>query len=100
MLKELEMKSIITSCKECYICNSPNVELHHIFFGTGNRKISDKYGLVVYLCSEHHRGQSGVHGGNRDLDLDLKRRGQRAFERKYSHKQFMELIKKNYLTSE
>lgn len=55
-------KSIIQKKKECIICNSLNVEEHHVFFGTANRKLSEKYGLKVYLCAEHHRGTRGVHG--------------------------------------
>ena len=55
-------KSIIQKKKECIICNSLNAEEHHVFFGTANRKLSEKYGLKVYLCAEHHRGTRGVHG--------------------------------------
>lgn len=90
-------KSIVTNMQECYVCNSSNIEIHHIFYGVANRKISDKYGLTVPLCPEHHRGKTGVHGGNKTLDIDLKKRGQRAFERKYSHEQFMKLFYRNYL---
>ena len=55
------MKSIIQEEKECYICHSPYVEEHHIFYGTANRQLSEKYGLKVYLCPLHHRGETGVH---------------------------------------
>lgn len=55
------MKSIIQDKKECYICRSPFVEEHHIFYGTANRKLSEKYGLKVWLCPKHHRGETGVH---------------------------------------
>lgn len=65
--------------KECYVCGSPYVENHHIFYGTANRKQSDKYGLTVWLCPEHHRGRSGVHF-NKDLDMHLKKLAQEYFE--------------------
>ena len=65
-------KSIITNDLEhCYVCKSPYVEMHHIFYGTANRKLSDKYLLIVPLCAYHHRGAKGVHF-NKRLDDKLK----------------------------
>lgn len=58
-------KSIIQSQKECFICKTIlNLEEHHIFFGSANRKLSEKYGLKVFLCLTHHKGIDGVHGKN------------------------------------
>lgn len=74
------MKSIIQKEKRCYICGLYDVEEHHVFFGTANRKMSEKYGLKVYLCYEHHRGTLGVHGKlGHGLDLRLKRDAERRF---------------------
>lgn len=51
---------------------------HEVFFGTGNRKKSIEYGLVVFLTPEmHNMSNFGVHF-NRDFDLQLKEIGQRA----------------------
>lgn len=75
--------------KECYICRqllneqgifkqlTPyNLEEHHIMHGTANRKVSERYGLKVYLCIPHHRtGDNAVHRC-RDMDLYLIRKGQ------------------------
>ena len=82
-----------------FICQQEGyTEEHHIFFGTGNRKISEKYGLKVYLCYEHHRGTNGVHGKNgRQLDLKLKERVQRTYEQTHTREEFMRIIGKNYL---
>lgn len=56
------MKSIIQSKKECFECMSySNLEIHHIFFGSANRKLSEQDGLKVWLCPYHHRGTKGVH---------------------------------------
>lgn len=91
-------KSIITedlTC--CFVCGKPNAEVHHCLYGTGNRKLADKYGLVVGLCYEHHRGNSGVHGGNKELDLELKRAAQEAFTKMYSHEEYMKLFGRCYL---
>lgn len=92
------MKSIIQNEKRCYLCGSTvNLESHHIFFGTALRPISDKHGLKVWLCAYHHRDQKNGAHGNREVDLYLKQKAQRAFEKKHGHEKFMEIIGRNYL---
>ena len=92
------MKSILQTEKECYICGSPYVEEHHIFYGTSNRKNSERTGLKVYLCPYHHRGQGGVHhAGNKSLDLELKRIAQRKFEETHTREEFMRIFGQNYI---
>ena len=40
------MNSIVQSEKECYFTQrTDQLERHHIFYGAGRRKLSDKYGL-------------------------------------------------------
>ena len=56
------MKSIIQNEKECFFCGQTAcLQDHHIFFGEKNRKHSEKYGLKVWLCVEHHTGKESVH---------------------------------------
>ena len=83
-------------CFNCQrICNT---EEHHIYFGNGNRRISDRMGFVVYLCPECHRGDYGVHGKyGRELNLALKRRCQAVFEETHSRDDFRNLIGRSYL---
>lgn len=91
------MKSIIQEdTNYCYVCGRYGTEIHHIFFGTSNRKMSDKYGCVVGLCYEHHRGNRGAHF-NRELDLELKRTAQRVFEHHYPNEHFSAIFGRNYL---
>ena len=91
------MKSIIQEdTNYCYVCGRYGTEIHHIFFGTSNRKMSDKYGCVVGLCYEHHRGNRGVHF-NRELDLELKCTAQRVFEHHYPNENFSAIFGRNYL---
>jgi len=78
------MKSIIQKEKQCYICGSPYVEEHHIFYGTANRKLSEKYGLKVWLCYSHHRGNTGVHF-NPKLDDKLKGIAEEKFYQIYPY---------------
>lgn len=65
---------------QCYVCKTTqNIHIHHCFYGTANRKQSDKYGCVVALCQEHHTGNTGVHF-QKDLDMHLKKIAQEHFE--------------------
>ena len=92
------MKTIMQKEKECYVCESTcNLQEHHILYGTANRKLSEKYGLKVWLCQEHHTGGSGVHF-NKDLDLQLKKLAQERFEAVYgANTRFADVFGKNYL---
>lgn len=92
------MKSIISDEKECYICHTTqNLHKHHIFFGTANRKISEKYGCFCYLCYEHHNGSSrGVHF-NIALDRKLKQEAQKRFIEVYGQEEYRRQIGRNYL---
>ncbi len=92
-------------CGECYLCNMllgidtplPYREEHHVMHGTANRKLSEHYGLKVYLCPYHHRtGPQAAHRCHQ-TDILLIQAAQRIFERKYSHEKWMEVFGKNYL---
>lgn len=85
-------------CRTCWECGAAGTEEHHIFYGSANRKQSERYGLKVRLCCQHHRGHmKGVHGLNKDLDRRLKEAGQQAFEETYSREAFVKIFGKNYL---
>ncbi len=95
------MKSILepVPAKECYECGAAGyLEEHHIFFGAGRRKLSERYGMKVHLCLLHHRDQEiGVHGRNTELRRKLEKDGQQAFEQIHSRKEFIEIFGQNYL---
>lgn len=95
------MKSILQNKKECFRCrNNENLELHHIFFGNANRKLAEKDGLKVYLCTKHHRGTYGVHGKyGKDLNLYLKQIAQRRWQEYYNKttEDFIQRYGRNYL---
>ena len=87
---------IVESMDKCIVCCSPYVEVHHVIYGTANRKLSDKYGLVVPLCHEHHTGRTGVHF-NRDFDMYLKKLAQQKFEAVYgANTRFRDIFGKSY----
>ena len=91
-------KSIMQTEKVSYITQSTlNLHKHHIFYGTANRKKSEKWGCWVYLSAEYHNmSDHGVHF-DKDLDLRLKRECQERFEALYGHDMFMMVFHRNYL---
>ena len=91
------MDSILQSHKECYLCGRVGcLHSHHIFEGP-NRKWSEKFGLKIWLCPEHHNmSDSGIHY-NKDFDLAVKRIAQIYFENEYGHPEFMRIFGRNYL---
>lgn len=92
------MKSVLQSEKECFVCKTTqNLEEHHCLYGTSNRKMSEKYGLKVWLCHEHHTGNTGVHF-NKELDLQIKELAQAYYEEHIGSKQdFMRDFGRNYI---
>ena len=93
------MKSIIQENKECYVCkNTIGLHSHHILYGTANRRMSELYGLKVWLCPKHHNmSDEGVHF-NRELDLQLKKLAQEYYEANYGDRvDFRETFGRNYL---
>ena len=90
-------KSIMHDGESCYLCGRQyGLEWHHILGGTANRKLSERYGLKVRLCKECHTGDGGAQY-EKDLNRKLKREAQIAFELVYSHEEWMDRFKKNYL---
>lgn len=92
------MESIIQEHKACWLCGTTQgLHDHHIFYGRANRKLSEKYGLKVWLCGYHHNlSANGVHF-NRPFDLMLKKLAQRRFEQEHTREEFMKIFGKNYL---
>ncbi len=72
------------------------MECHHVFGGIANRKLSEKYGLKVYLCPDCHRlGKIAAHRNKNTMGF-LHREGQQAFE-SYYDMGFKAIFGKNYL---
>ncbi len=100
------MKSILQeNKKQCYICKKifgvdyeQKTEEHHIFPGN-NRNNSEKYGLKVYLCPNHHQfGEDAVQRmPNEGYDLLLKQIAQARFKQTYPDLDFLTIFGKSYL---
>lgn len=99
-------KSIIqTDRSHCYMCGRHanygffGLEEHHVYGGYGIRKISEKYGLKVYICHYcHNEPPNGVHQ-NRKNRLALQAKVQQIAMDYYgwSIEDFINIIGKNYL---
>ena len=87
----------------CWLCGrngrSDPLDRHHIFGGP-NRKLSEKYGLVVYLCHDrcHLNGEYAAHKNKETADL-LHRCGQRKamYENGWTKEDFIRVFGKNYI---
>ena len=103
------MKSIMQQKDgRCYLCELLHqdfsekrcLEEHHAIYGTAQRKLSEKWGLKVYLCAAHHRtGAEAVHN-NPHISAMVKDRAQRAFENKWPDLDFLSIFGKNYKIEE
>ena len=91
-------KSILQTEKVCFITGSTeNLHYHHIYYGAGLRKISDKPGFGVYLRADwHNMADYGVHF-NSALDFNLKRLCQKKFEETHTRNEFIKHFIKSYL---
>lgn len=95
------MKSILQKSEKCWACGRRyGLERHHVFYGTAYRQMSERYGLTVWLCVEHHRGNSGVHGKNQELRKRLMRYAQRKFEESHTREEFLRIFGRNRLDEE
>lgn len=100
------MKSIMHDKKDgtCYLCmmlhgdySQKTTQEHHVFYGTANRRLSEKYGLKVYLCLDHHEyGKEAVHQ-KQELSLMLKKKAQKAFIDRWPELDFRSIFGKSVL---
>ena len=104
--KIVHKKSIMQDCEDnrCYLCMELNndftlkyTEEHHCIHGMANRAISERLGLKVKLCLEHHRiGKEAVHN-NSINSLILKEAAQRRYEEDHSRAEWMAEMGRSWL---
>lgn len=91
----------------CWLCmrlhgdytQKAGIHKHHVFFGQGQREISEANGFTVYLCWNHHihdGGPEAVHK-NHDTCLLIQQETQRKYEQTHSREDFIRLIGRSYL---
>ena len=92
-------KSLLSTERVCYVCGTPfDLHKHHIFYGAGRRRTSEKWGCWVYLCARHHNmSNMGVHF-NKHLDTLLKQECQEAWQTAHgTTEDFIKVFGRNYL---
>ncbi len=52
---------------KCYLCGGRGEHLHHIIYGNGKRRISDREGLLVALCTSCHWKIHNRHTHDKEL---------------------------------
>lgn len=88
-------KYIISDCPYCGAFGRHY--WHHIFNGSANRKLSEKYGMTAMLHTAWHNiPPNGVHH-NKANDLKLKQFAQRKFIEMYPDLDFREIFGRSYL---
>lgn len=99
------MKSILQAKNgRCFLCmeldydyDIKETEEHHVIYGRANRRLSEQYGLKIYLCHRHHRiGPEAVHNNpkNRLYTCEC---AQAVFQKRYPDLDFVKIFGKNYL---
>lgn len=90
-------RSIISNERKCLVCETTfDLHKHHIFYGTGKRKLSEQYGCWCYLCGAHHNlSSAGVHF-NKKLDNQIKQLAQARFKEVYPQLDFLKIFGKSY----
>ena len=90
-------ESLLSRTKKCYVCGVLNVEKHHVFFGTANRKLSEEDGLYIYLCMRHHEtGPDAVHV-NKGTRVMLQIYAQEAYEKTHTREEFIKRYGRSYI---
>ena len=101
------MKSILQDDRtHCFLCGRNaraeyfGLDEHHVFGGYGKRRLSEMYGLKVYLCHDrcHETGKCSAHK-NAEVSNALKAKAQKKAMEYYgwSMEEWLGMFGKNYL---
>lgn len=91
--------SIMQDCKKCIVTGAVSgLDVHHVYPGNPNRRISDENGFWVYLRHDVHMAlHARMHPFDQLMD-ELKVACQEAFEGMGgTREEFMRLIGRSYL---
>ena len=79
--------------RQCKVCGGTAIELHHIFYGRANRKLSDKYNLVIWVCRQCHERKHKDKSFREKYQLMAKAK----FKREHPDLNFKEIFGKEYV---
>ena len=90
----MELKSIMTKDFEhCFVCGKQAQQWHHVM-NKSDKKNSEKYGLLIPVCSKCH---AKIHDSDEGLNKEIKKIAQADFMMEHSFAAWMALFGKNYL---
>lgn len=91
--KEKERFSILTkNLEKCYLCQNKKNEIHEIYKGC-NRQTSMKYGFCIPICRICH-SKTEI---DSKLDLQLKKKCQKEYEKTHTREKFIQIIGQSYI---
>ena len=73
---------MIANITRCLLCNKEYEHVHHIFFGAGKRKLSEKYNLKIPLCHYCHNLCHGKYKSFKKYNFNYKKYCQRIICKK------------------
>ena len=98
------MESILQTERRCFICaKNGELDCHHAISGVSNRKNSDKYGLMIWLCrgchsSLHDKGKVFIDDWHYIAEDDIKAYAQAKWEETYgSREEFVKIFGKSFI---
>lgn len=101
MSKDKRFSILTDNLEQCIECGRYGINKHEIFYGTGKRKISIKYGLVIPLCQAEHHNQydcKGIHFDTVLCEKWHKIGQQKAMEHyDWTVEDFIKIFGRNYL---
>lgn len=88
------MESILQKEKRCFICGRTGpLDEHHCISGISNRRVSEKFGLKIYLCRSCHK----LHD-NSKFEKEIKQFAQKEWEKRYGNTDdFIKIFGKSWL---
>ncbi len=82
--------------EECFLCKTTrSLETHHLLNGP-YRKASEKYGLLIKVCSNCHTMEPNAIHRDSKVMKSLKKLGQEHFEQTHTREEFIKEFGQNY----
>lgn len=85
--------------EECIFTQTPKefCVCHHVFNGNPNRKLSEEWGMKIWVHPLWHDNTPYSIHKNEETDIIVKQYAQAIFEERHGHDKFMEVFKRNWL---
>ena len=90
----MKLYSIMTDNWDlCFICGKPAEQIHHVM-NKADRKKSEKYGLLIPVCSKCH---ARIHDTDETLNKEIKKIAQADFMMSHTLGDWLRIFGKSFL---